>query len=151
MTTKCIVESKRVRVPDAPSIVEMFIHDCPGHSALKPITEKSITECEYLIVCYDCTNSASFQAVDSWISMFSRQTMVGLQQISGALVALHSGEGTPAVNVSLGKDKAAQYGLYFCESNGIRGTDTDIPFSYIVHEAHKEKSASMSDLVDGLE
>ncbi|KAH0576319.1 Rab GTPase-like family protein [Spironucleus salmonicida] len=122
------IYSKKLRIPESDTHVELYLLDTPAHPLAWQITQKAITDSTFLILTVSSTSKDSFDLCSHWLRTFRDATMI--EKPKGVLV-VNQFEGTSVMSESESQSFAKTLGLHCVWVSVNSGKDVDLPFAMI--------------------
>ncbi|XP_018025243.1 intraflagellar transport protein 27 homolog [Hyalella azteca] len=145
MTQGVDVQTKKIKVPDSSTTVELFLYDCAGKSYYRDLVLRLCHQTSLVIVVYDVSEETSFANV---VKIFEEVKQAsGSSVVKGVLYGNKSDLfNRRVISPKAGHDLAQSLGLVYFEGSAKENKDVDEPFYFMVNEWFKtytDKTHSM--------
>lgn len=131
MTVGADATLKAFPVPDTDTSVELFVVDTGGHPIYSELAPKYWKSSCAVVVVFDVSSKASFEAVPKWVKMFKDAVNDG-RKVTGVLIgnktdlrATHPN----CISTEDGQTMAETVGLTYCETSVVEGSGFKEPFA----------------------
>ena len=119
--------------PAAPTKVELFLTEVGGHPAFSVSRSKYLTDCPYVLACFDVTRRPSFLSVSSHLSAYRTSLAVPFE--FGLLIACKADRRADAeVTAEEAQAKADELGLSFIEVSAANGDGVEKAFERVARQ-----------------
>lgn len=162
MTLGSELAVKTVNIPESDFSVELYLIDTAGSPIYKDVRSKYWMGSNFLMLCYDVSNRASFTNLKKWVeeakkcmskpSSTSSSTSAAKKRPVGILVACKNDLNEfAATKTDEAQEFAAEHALAFFECSALTGKDVDAPFNFLAsvfHQLYEEKVKNVLESID---
>ncbi|KAF2357182.1 Small GTP-binding protein domain [Trinorchestia longiramus] len=136
MTQSMDAQTKKIKVPDSSTTVELFLYDCPGKPYYRGLIRHLSSQTSLVMIVYDVADETSFANVAKIYDEIKQAS--GQSVLKGVLYGNKSDlVNRRVVSPKAGHDLAQSIGLVYFEGSAKENNDVDEPFYFMVNEWFK--------------